>query len=198
MWYIVMEENETQATTRRGTLLDAAVEYAATHGISDLSLRQLAAALGTSHRMLVYHFGSKEGLLVAVVRAVEERQRQFLAELATAEGLSPVEQGRRLWERLADPAMWPYEKLFFEVYSQALRGRPHTVDLLDGIVESWVAPVAELIADGVPPQTARASARLGVAVTRGLLLDLLATGDQDGVRAAMELFLELYPGNVSE
>src|SRR5262245_17528572 len=113
MRYIMTEENETHATTRREQLLTAAVEYAATHGIADLSRRQLAAGLGTSHRMLVYHFGSKEGLLVAVVRAVEAQQRAFLAELGTDPGLSPVEQGRRLWERLADPAMWPYEKLFF-------------------------------------------------------------------------------------
>ena len=198
MRYTMTEENETQTTTRREQLLDAAVEYAATHGIGDLSLRQLAAALGTSHRMLVYHFGSKEGLLVAVVRAVEARQRAFLAELGDGEGLSPVEQGRRLWERLADPAMWPYEKLFFEVYSQALRGRPHTVDLLDGIVESWLDPVADLARDGVPPGTARAAARLGVAVTRGLLLDLLATGDREGVDAAMDVFLRMYGSNVAE
>jgi AcrR family transcriptional regulator len=192
MWYTMAEENVGEPTGRRERLLAAAVEYAATNGISDLSLRQLAAALGTSHRMLVYHFGSKEGLLVAVVRAVEEQQRTFLAELGT--GLPPAEQGRRLWERLADPAMWPYETLFFEVYSQALRGRPHTAEMLAGIVESWVAPVAEMmIADGVPPDSARATARLGVAVTRGLLLDLLATGDQEGVLAAMERFLELYP-----
>jgi hypothetical protein len=94
--------------------------------------------------------------------------------------------------------MWPYERLFFEIYSQALRGRPHTTSLLDGIVESWVTPAAELIGDGVPPQTARATARLGVAVTRGLLLDLLATGDQDGVRAAMEVFLSALAATVTE
>jgi AcrR family transcriptional regulator len=198
MWYTMTEENETHATTRREQLLGAAVEYAATHGIGDLSLRQLAAALGTSHRMLVYHFGSKEGLLVAVVRAVEAQQRAFLAELGDGGGLSPVEQGRRLWERLADPAMWPYEKLFFEVYTQALRGRPHTVDLLDGIVESWLDPVAELARDGVPPGAARAAARLGVAVTRGLLLDLLATGDREGVDEAMDVFLRMYGSNVAE
>jgi AcrR family transcriptional regulator len=44
-------------------------------GIADLSLRQLAAAIGTSHRMLLYHFGSREGLLAAVTRAVEEQQQ---------------------------------------------------------------------------------------------------------------------------
>jgi AcrR family transcriptional regulator len=145
--------------------------------------------------MLVYHFGSKEGLLVAVVREVEARQRAFLASLSGLDGVPPAELGWRLWERLSDPAMWPYETLFFEVYTQALRSRPHTADLLDGIVESWVAPIAELnVRAGVPPADARATARLSVAVTRGLLLDLLATGDQQGVREAMERFLRLYEG----
>src|SRR5690349_1562902 len=127
MWYIEREE----APTRREQLLHAAVEHVAAHGISDLSLRQLAAALGTSHRMLVYHFGSKEGLLVAVVQEVEARQRQALAELSAEPGLSPLEQGTRLWQRLTDPALWPHERLFFEVYGQALQGRPHTTALLD-------------------------------------------------------------------
>ncbi len=182
MWYM---------SEARDRLLDAAVEYAAHHGIGDLSLRQLAAALGTSHRMLVYHFGSKEGLLVAVVREVEARQRRFLADLDGS--LPPLELGRKLWERLADPAMWPYEKLFFEVYSQALRSRPHRAAMLDGVVESWVAPIADLnVRHGVAPDDARALARLGVAVTRGLLLDLLATGDREGVGEAMECFLRLY------
>jgi AcrR family transcriptional regulator len=141
MRYIDREEaRDDNHPTRRSQLLDAAVEYAATNGIGDLSLRQLASALGTSHRMLVYHFGSKEGLLVAVVRAVEERQRAFLADLATDADLPPAELGWRVWDRLADPAMWPYEKLFFEVYSQALRGRPHTTAMLDGVIEAWLRP----------------------------------------------------------
>jgi AcrR family transcriptional regulator len=182
--------------TRRAQLLDAAVEHVASHGISDLSLRQLAAALGTSHRMLVYHFGSKEGLLTAVVRAVEERQREVLADLATDADLPPLELGRKLWQRLADPSMWRYERLFFEVYGQALQGRAHTTALLDGIVESWLEPATALnIRAGLPPDAARATARLGIAVTRGLLLDLLATGDRAGVDEAMEQFLSMYaPG----
>jgi AcrR family transcriptional regulator len=171
------------------------VEHVAAHGISDLSLRQLAAALGTSHRMLVYHFGSKEGLLVEVVRAVEERQRQALADLAAHPGLSPVEQGRRLWRRLTDPALWPHERLFFEVYGQALQGRPHTTGLLDGVVDSWLAPLTDLnVRHGMPADVARAGARLSLAVTRGLLLDLLATGDREGVDEAMERFIALWEG----
>jgi AcrR family transcriptional regulator len=176
----------------RERLLDAAVEHVAAHGIGDLSLRQLAAALGTSHRMLVYHFGSKEGLLVEVIRTVEARQREALAELAADAHLPVAEQARRMWQRLADPALWPHERLFFEVYGQALQGRPHTTELLDGIVDTWLEPLTEInTARGMPPRQARASARLGIAVTRGLLLDLLATGDRAGVDDAMELFIEI-------
>jgi hypothetical protein len=128
-----------------------------------------------------------------VIRAVEARQREALADLAADGDLPVAEQARRMWRRLADPALWPHERLFFEVYGQALQGRPHTAALLDGIVDSWLEPLTALnIAQGLTPERARASARLGIAVTRGLLLDLLATGDRPGTDAAMELFIEMY------
>lgn len=203
----VPEPKVPEPKAPRDRLLAAAIDHVATHGVADLSLRQLAAALGTSHRMLVYHFGSKEGLLVEVVRAVEDQQRAALAELlaeaelagsgvgnrAEGTGRPPAEQAMRMWRRLADPALWPNERLFFELYGQALQGRPHTEGLLDGIVEDWVAPLAAVNrARGMPARQARAVSRLGVAVTRGLLLDLLATGDRSGVDAAMKLFVEMY------
>ena len=132
----------------RERLLAAAVDHALDTGIADLSLRQLAAAIGTSHRMLIYHFGSREGLLAAVTQAVEDQQRA------------------------------------------ALRDRPGTEGFLEGIVESWIAPIADaLVKGGADERTARADARLGVAVVRGLLLDLLATGDLAGVTEAYERFL---------
>jgi AcrR family transcriptional regulator len=182
----------------RQRLLDATVDYVAAHGVADVSLRQLAAEIGTSHRMLIYHFGSKEGLLVEVVRAVEERQRQAI--VAFDESLPPGDQAREMWRRLADPAMWPLERLFFELYGQALQGRAHTTPLLEGIVDDMVVPLAEaLMRQGHPPDRARAHARLGVAVTRGLLLDLLATGDRAGVDAAMEAFIASYEdGSVTQ
>jgi hypothetical protein len=97
------------------------------------------------------------------------------------------------WKHISDPSLWANERLFFELYGQALQGRPHTTELLDGIVENWLEPIAELsIARGVPAPLARAHARLGIAVTRGLLLDLLATGEVEGVDRAMDAFIELY------
>jgi len=170
----------------RDRLLAAAVRHAVDSGIADLSLRQLAAAIGTSHRMLLYHFGSREGLLIAVTKAVEEQQRTALLE-----SLTTVQDARESWARLSDPQLWPQERLFFELYAHALRGRPGNEGFLDGIVESWVAPIADaLVAAGADEPTARADARLSVAVVRGLLLDLLATGDRAGVTEAYERFLE--------
>jgi AcrR family transcriptional regulator len=182
----------------RGRLLAAAVDHVTGHGVGDWSLRGIAAAIGTSHRMLIYHFGSKEGLLVEVVRTVEERQREALAELRrdldADPPADPADLARRFWRRLADPALWPAERLFYELYGQALAGRVGTVRFLDGIVESWLDPLAELVRrTGVPPERVRATARLGVAVARGLLLDLLATGDREGVDEAMERFIEIHP-----
>jgi AcrR family transcriptional regulator len=182
---------ETEAeTTPRERLLAGAMEYVAQHGVGEISLRGLAAALGTSHRMLLYHFGSREALLIEVIRTVEEQQRAALAAILEQEADEPpAEIMRRMWARVADPALWPNERLFFEVYAQALQGSPHALPLLDGIVEAWVEPLAALVAPGRPRDQARAEARLGVAVVRGLLLDLLATGDREAVDAAMERYI---------
>ena len=187
-------DRDAAPTDPRTRLLDAVIAYAGEHGLADTSLRQLAEGVGTSHRMLIHHFGSKDRLLVAVVREVERRQRDALADLATggtgeAGAVDPGELGWRFWERLADPALAPLERLFFELYAQALLDRPWAADLLDGIVEDWVGPVAAMLGtEGLDPTTARARARLSVAVSRGLLLDLLATGDRAGVDAAMADF----------
>jgi AcrR family transcriptional regulator len=179
----------------RQRLLDGAIDYVAQNGLSDVSLRTLASALGTSHRMLIHHFGSKEALWVEIVRTVEARQRELLGQMVPDPALPVADAMRAWWKHISDPALWPNERLFFEIYGQALQGRHHTTELLDGIVDDWLEPVTEInVSLGIPRRVARAHARLGVAVTRGLLLDLLATRDVAGVEAAMEAFIDVYTG----
>ncbi|MEU6548839.1 TetR/AcrR family transcriptional regulator [Streptomyces sp. NPDC046915] len=191
-------EPETPRVTdgdRRAQLVDAAVDHVAAHGIADLSLRRLGAAIGVSHRMLIHYFGSKEQLLVEIVRTAERRQRDLLARLRAEPGLSPADAARLLWRQLTDPRLGGQERLFFEICGHALRGRPEAVPILEGLVADWLEPlVAAEVAAGADPAAARNRARLGLATVRGLLLDLLATGDRAGVDAAMEEFLRLYYG----
>jgi len=176
----------------RELLLARAVDYLTGRGLGDISLRELATALGTSHRMLIYYFGSKDGLFVEVVRASERRQQAVLAGSFDAAGGSLEDVSRKFWRRLRSPDLAAHERLFFEVYGQALQGREYATSMLDGVVDDWVEPAtAALIADGLPPDEARAEARLGLAVVRGLLLDVLATGDDAGVDAAFERYLTL-------
>jgi AcrR family transcriptional regulator len=174
----------------REKLLHAVIEHIATRGVSDLSLRELAAAVGTSHRMLIHHFGGREGLLVAVVQAVEQAQRDGLQDVIPDPEMPLGEQMRLFWRHISDESLWANERLFYELYGQALQGRPGTTHLLDGIVDAWLEPAATMLSDlGVPDGVA--TARLGIAVTRGLLLDLLATGNREAVDAAMEAYIQL-------
>jgi len=184
-----MVQSGMASSQARDRLLAAAVDQARRGGIGDLSLRELAAAIGTSHRMLLYHFGSREGLLTAVARAVDE------AERSTQLGWAVTPDGaRRFWQRISDPQLRPAERLFFELYVQSLLGRPGTEGFAREAVSAWTGPVAQAMEGlGADPATARAEARLGLAVIRGLILDLLATGDTEGVRAAHEQYLSHYP-----
>jgi AcrR family transcriptional regulator len=181
------QEHEHEPNARE-RLLTAAVQAAMDGGIADLSLRELAAAIGTSHRMLLYHFGSREGLLAAVTLAVEQSERA----MALNAGVITADDARRYWQRYSDPALWPQERLFFELYTHALRGRPGTEGFFDHTVRDWLEALTGAgVAAGRAEGLARAGSRLSMAVVRGLLLDLLATGDTEGTSEAFELFVHL-------
>jgi AcrR family transcriptional regulator len=174
--------------TGRDRLLASAVAYFAEEGIADTSLRALAARIGTSHRMLLYHFGSREGLLSAVVAVVEAAQRDTLTRLTSAAVGDPVEQARTFWREVTDAAHI-YGPLFFELAGHAMQGMPHAAALRDELIESWLGPLADLaVRAGMDPAKARTVARLQLAVARGLLFDLLISRDRVGVDLAMELF----------
>jgi len=172
-------------------LLERAIGYIQENGLGDLSLRQLAAAIGTSHRMVIYHFGSFEELLVEIVDRQEADELAYFEIMVTGPGLDRTTLMRQMWRRLATPQNAPRERLFFELYGQALQGRAGTERFLDRVVSRWLDRSVELVtATGVPRKVARAQARLDLAVTRGLLLDLLTTGDRAGTTAALERYLE--------
>lgn len=167
---------------RRRELLDAVIAEVAAHGLGRRSLRDLAAAVGTSHRMLLHHFGSREDLLVEVVEEVERRQVAVLDELPP----DPADAVDAMWADVRRPELRPFERLFFECYARAAQGEPPFDRMVPGAVEGWLDAVAVRAPDVDP-----AFARLGLAVSRGLLLDLVATGDEEGVDAAAAAFSAL-------
>jgi AcrR family transcriptional regulator len=176
-------------------LLDAVIDHYAMDGLADQSLRRIAEAIGSSHRMLLYHFGSKDGLLLEVVREVEARAQARLARVAELADMRSDVVIRRMWSYVADPELAAFERLFFALYGRALQGNPAARPLLGDDIEHWLdANVALAAAVGMPEEQVRTHSRLGLAVMRGLLLDLLATGDRAGVDAALDAFAEGYEG----
>jgi AcrR family transcriptional regulator len=187
--------DEEEAHPARQRLLDDVVAHFTAEGLADQSLRRIAEAVGTSHRMLLYHFGSKDGLLLAVVREVEARTQAHLADLGQDAPGDAEALLRRMWSYVADPALGDLERLFFALYGRALQGEESIRPLLENDIGHWLdLNVALTAPQGVPADVARTHGRLALAVTRGLLLDLLATGDRAGAQAALDVFAGFYEG----
>lgn len=175
-------------------LLAALIEHLAEQGLGDTSLRGMAKAVGSSHRMLAYHFGSREALLTEVSKAVERRQRADFEAMLADPGLSPLEVMARMYAALTDPALRPQERLFFELYGRALVD-PEESSFLPEVVVAWLPPLTELfLRMGLAPDEAAAEARLSLAVSRGVLLDLLATGDGEAAHAVFERYTTRFTG----
>jgi AcrR family transcriptional regulator len=174
----------------REQLLQRVIGYAAREGITGKSLREIALGAGSSHRMLLYHFGSRQGLLAAIVAAMEAQQRAVLAEL-TEQAQDPTQVMLGLWKQVSSPRLRPFVRLFFEVFGMVVQGTPGTEGLRETVTAPWLtdaATAAQVL--GVPADPAEL--RLGVAVTRGLLLDLVAGADATEVDASYRRFVELY------
>jgi AcrR family transcriptional regulator len=181
--------------TGRARLLDAVIEHFTVAGVGDQSLRQIAAAVGTSHRMLLYHFGSKDGLLVEVAQAVEARTRANFETVSERFGAATDEVVREMWRQVSDPKFGDFERLFFALCGKGLQGQAGIGPLLGENIEGWIRANVEMGTQvGIPDDVIAVHARLGLAVTRGLLMDLLATGDRSGVNAALEVFARTYAG----
>ena len=171
---------------RRAELLDKLLAYSSSHGLSDVSLRPLAAAVGSSPRVLLYFFGSKAELVREVHRHSRVEQLRLLD--AALEGHDdPRDALHALWAWLADPAHHNVERFFFEGYARSL----HDADgpwrgFGADSVKQWL-PRLEALLDGA------GTATLVLAALRGLLLDLLATGERERVDAAVETLLNSIP-----
>jgi AcrR family transcriptional regulator len=175
--------NPDADSARRQRLLADVTDYILRHGLADLSLRPLAAALGTSARMLIYYFGSRDQL---IVDALAEVRRRHYADLR--DGDEPL---RAYWGWARSHEGRTYLRLVYEVFGLGLRdpGRfasfpaNEAIEVLRFIEEGYREA-------GVPDAAARALSTYTFAALRGFELDLLGTGDLARVNAAFEMLHE--------
>ncbi|MGC5052290.1 TetR/AcrR family transcriptional regulator [Micromonospora sp. DT48] len=169
-------------------LLRRVIAYFAVNGVGDTSLRTLAAEIGTSHRMLLYHFGSREGLLTAMVEAVWRGQQELFDSLLREAVDDPYDGAWRFWQRLADDRA--FAPLFFEMAAAAMQGHAWASALRTWIT-IWTDRLGSFFEEvGNPPEQARTQARMALAMTRGVLFELALTGDRATADATMAAFLD--------
>lgn len=174
----------------RARLREQAVDYVMSHGAADLTLRPLAKALKTNARMLMYHFGSREGLMREILAGLRERGDALIQEWFGEAKTPPtlVEFLLMYWQRMSVPQMRAVVRLTFELYALALRDPRGYPGVLTDPVRYWKKLAART---SRPPKTGKAEATLLLAATRGLLLDLCATGDRRRVTQALNLLARL-------
>jgi AcrR family transcriptional regulator len=186
-------ESPVRPSRRKEELLDRAYRYALEHGLADLSLRPLAAAIGTSPRVLLFLFGSKDGLVRALLARARADEFGFLAGQRAAEQDGLAAAVAATWRWLAAEPVRPLLTLWTEGYGRSLvePDGPWS-GFASQSVADWLAVLASAQpADHAEKREPTAERTLALAVLRGCLLDLLATGDTDRVSAAVASYLRL-------
>jgi AcrR family transcriptional regulator len=183
---------------RRAALLEETIRYAAAHGIAELSLRPLAAHLGTSSRMLIHYFGTKENLIGQALAAARPDIPALLSEHA-GRAHTPPEMGMRLWHDLTGGGeQEPRLRLLLEVMALALTHPDLYGEYAAQAVRGWVDPLAQALREaGHPAEEATAKATILVSGLRGLALDRYLTGDQRRTDDAAALLIATAAGQTT-
>ncbi len=175
----------------RSELLDRISDYVLEHGVADLSLRPLAAAVGLSPRTLLHHFASKEAIIGGILQRVRERQMVVFDMLRRAGKTTPRTVCEAAFAYMRDPAIMPAMRLFFETYAMALRDPKRFPRFLERAVGDWLAFLTEpLVAAGMDEHMARVCATITLALYRGLMLDFAAMNDGERVEQALTLAMD--------
>jgi AcrR family transcriptional regulator len=126
--------------TRRQELAETATDYALEHGLIGLSLRPLAQALGTSDRMLLYHFQDKDDLVATILRTTVARSTQSLRELPPARDLRSAVL--ELWRAVSTGPQERCQRLYVEAAALGLFGRePYATTVRETNAE-WASAVS--------------------------------------------------------
>lgn len=161
---------------QRAALLSGAVEHVLRHGASGLSLRPLAAALGTSDRMLLYYFGSRERLLETVLDRVGDGLMAALSDAVPPGRSQPDVLLRTVWSLARDPAVQPVLRLYVEILGQAAAQVAPFPAAACRVAHQWLTWVQDRL--DVPVAERQDAAAALLATIDGLLiLDLAVSSD---------------------
>src|ERR1700722_15850532 len=160
-------------STIKATLLENLIAYLVRRGVADVSLRPMAAAVGTSARLLIFHFGSKERLLVEVLGEMQSRLQRSLDELLVAEpGQSRSAPLRRFWDWALEDPNFAQLRVVYQLHILAVQDHRTYGRYLKKNSLNWLELVQAVLK---PAQRSPTLATLIVAVFDGLFIEVMST-----------------------
>ena len=174
--------------SRREQLLDAALGYCVKHGLSNLSLRPLAEEIGTSARLLIFHFGSKEDLVAAVLMELNKRLQMSFEEVVASADPGPHPPLRRFWDWATSDEALPALRLLYELQIVAVQNPDQYGRYLEKTSLDWLA-VATASQSSKDAQDAIPT--LCIAVFDGLMLEFISSGDRERLTRALDAFVRM-------
>jgi len=190
MWYMSSQgELSSSEPSPKERLLARVLDHLVEHGLEGFSLRSAAQAIGSSHRMLLYHFGSKEQLLVEVERLMRRRTAAFVEQQLGDGPVDLLRLARAQWRNItSDPRRLRLSEQLMALgilEPQRYRGMPSAPT---GGAEVGYGPMQRALMEaGMPQRDARALGALADAAFKGLVTELLTTGDAERVEDALDL-----------
>jgi AcrR family transcriptional regulator len=183
----------TTTVSRRDELLDLATDHVLAEGLIGLTLRPLAAAIGTSDRMLIYHFGDRDGLVSSVVARTGERSVAAVRALPAAPSVRTAVN--RLWVAYGEEPLAGCMHVYVQAAATGLFGSEPYLSEARASNERWSAALRDyLVRSGAPARRAGRIVTLVDSALYGFHLDLatdrpdeLARGVDDLARAAQSL-----------
>jgi AcrR family transcriptional regulator len=174
-------------SARKAVLLENLIAYLIRHGVADVSLRPMAAAVGTSARLLIFHFGSRERLLVAVLDEMQARLQRSLTELMASEpGVTRPAPLRLFWDWALKELNFAQLRVLYQLHILAAQDHRTYGRFLKRNSLNWL----ELVQSALKPaQRSSTLASLIVAVFDGLFIEVMSTGDRRRTTAAIDEFI---------
>ncbi|MEV0354757.1 TetR family transcriptional regulator [Nocardia sp. NPDC050697] len=169
---------------KREALLRDIRAYISDNGLADLSLRPLAAALGTSDRMLIHYFGTKDNLLA---QALASRRPEFHLVFDDVDTRQALHSGlRRLWQSMTSGEDVQSVRILLQAMGIACTGpgqfTAYVTTMFDTLTDALTHAIQRC---GSSSEDARIEATVLAATFRGLLFDRLITNDEDRTNAAV-------------
>jgi AcrR family transcriptional regulator len=174
--------------TRKALLLESLVAYLLRRGVADVSLRPMAAAVGTSARLLIFHFGSKERLLLEVLDEMQARLQRSLGDLLNEPSPARSAPLRLFWDWALKDSNFAQLRVLYQLHILAAQDHKAYGRFLKRNSLNWLESVQAVLK---PAQRSSALATLIVAVFDGLFIEVMSTGDRRRASAAIDEFIEM-------